>query len=384
MNDLKNQLFYKFALVVFIIIALFEGALIFGLKKAFYTHLQDRLQLIANEINPDNISQHQIYILQRKYHIFPLFIRIEKNPINNLSNRSLSNKLGFFTYEIGKDNNKEKILQFGIKKKDSIIYVSTFYSTNEDKIKVITNISLFLSFIIYLIVLWFGHKFISTISQEIELSFKKLKNFNSNVSHELKTPLAIMKSKIDVFLMNHKDKECKEVLKDILNEIEYINNITDKLLFLTRDRKEIKKEEIDLEELIFEVIEKYENKIGINLDFGEDDYIIKGDKTLLKIAFNNLIENSIKYKASLIKISLTKNKNKILLSIKDNGIGIPPEKIPFIFDEFYRVDESHNKKIKGFGLGLSIVKNILQLHKSKIRVIPHEVGVEFVIEFPKE
>ena len=109
--------------------------------------------------------------------------------------------------------------------------------------------------------------------------------------------------------------------------------------------------------------------------------MILGDKTLLKIALSNIIENSIKYGASEINFILEKYKNKIILRIKDNGIGIPKEKLPFIFDEFYRVDESHNKEIKGFGLGLSIVKNILTLHKAKVNV-KSEGGVEFIIEFP--
>ena len=99
------------------------------------------------------------------------------------------------------------------------------------------------------------------------------------------------------------------------------------------------------------------------------------------MALSNIIENSIKYKALKIDIILKKTKNKIILTIRDNGIGIPKEKLPYIFDEFYRVDESHNKEIKGFGLGLSIVKNILRAHKAKIKV-KSERGVEFIIEFP--
>jgi len=227
-----------------------------------------------------------------------------------------------------------------------------------------------------------GYKFIDTIATQLEISFRKLKNFNSNVSHELKTPLARMKSEIEVALMS-KDKNCDNLLHSLLEEINYLNDITDKLLFLTKnDLKNCKLTEIDLEELILELFEKYSNKIHISLHIDEnDEYIIKGDKTLLKMALSNIIENSIKYKALKIDIILKKTKNKIILTIKDNGIGIPKDKLPYIFDEFYRVDESHNKEIKGFGLGLSIVKNILKAHKAKIKV-KSEKGVEFIIEFP--
>jgi signal transduction histidine kinase len=228
-----------------------------------------------------------------------------------------------------------------------------------------------------------GYKFIDSIASQIDLTFKKLKNFNSNVSHELKTPLTIIKSEIELALMNKDNiQNCEKILKDILEEINYISEITDKLLFLTKNYDKNKKfKEIDLEEIIFELYEKYGDKINFRFDFGDDEYLILGDKTLLKIALSNIIENSIKYGASEINFILEKYKNKIILRIKDNGIGIPKEKLPFIFDEFYRVDESHNKEIKGFGLGLSIVKNILTLHKAKVNV-KSEGGVEFIIEFP--
>ncbi|WP_457561286.1 sensor histidine kinase [Caminibacter sp.] len=344
----------------------------FGMKKSFDTHLRDKLAIIASEIKPNSFNKEKLLEIQHKYKVFPLFVQIIKTDHINI-------KPGFSTNVVNTPLQREKVLTYTIIKKPYIIKISTLYSTNDDKIEIIKIISLIASFIIYLISLFIGWKFIETISKEIELNIKRLKNFNSNVSHELKTPLAIIKSKIDVALMN-KEKECDKLLYEILEEIEYINDITEKLLFLTKNYNTKKFEKIDLEELVFELYEKYENKIEFELHIGEDDYIILGDKTLLKIALGNIIENSIKYGASKIIITLQKIKNKIILSIKDNGIGIPKEKLPFIFDEFYRVDESHCKNVKGFGLGLSIVKNILNLHKAKVEV-KSQGGVEFIIEF---
>jgi signal transduction histidine kinase len=227
-----------------------------------------------------------------------------------------------------------------------------------------------------------GYKFIDKVANNIEESFRRLKIFNSNVSHELKTPLTIMKGEIEVALMNN---ECgEELLNSLLNEINYINEITDKLLFLTKKDSLNKQnfEEIDIEGIILELFEKYTKKISINLDIEDEEYYLRGDKTLLMIAISNLIENSIKYGATKIDIILKKEKNKIVLKIKDNGIGIPKVKLPFIFDEFYRVDESRNKKVKGFGLGLSIVKSIITLHNGKIKLNSDgQNGVEAVIEF---
>jgi signal transduction histidine kinase len=181
-----------------------------------------------------------------------------------------------------------------------------------------------------------------------------------------------MKGEIEVALMND---ECdKALLESLLDEINYINEITDKLLFLTKKDALNKQnfEEVDLEDIVLTLFEKYTKKISIDLNIEDEEYIIKGDKTLLKIAISNLIENSIKYGATKLEITLKKEKNKIILSIKDNGIGIPKDKLPFIFDEFYRVDESRNKKVKGFGLGLSIVKSIINLHNGKIKLISEE------------
>jgi len=379
MNNLRNELFYKYALIVFLIIAFFEGLLMFALVKSFDVHLKDKLALIAAEINPSDLSSTNIPELQHKYKVFPLFIKRiypasayhDKTPIG-----------GYSIERITINGIQEKIISYATKKDGYVIKVTTLYSTNDDRINIIKTISLLISFVIYLITLLIGYKFIDTIATQIESTFKKLRLFNSNVSHELKTPLAIMKSEIEVALMNN-EKNHEKTLKSILQEINYINDITEKLLFLTKENKKINLQKTDLEELILELFEKYSSKIEFELDFGDDEYDIYADKTLLKMALSNIIENSIKYKATKIVISLQKNKNKVILKIKDNGIGIPKEKLPFIFDEFYRVDESHNKKIKGFGLGLSIVKNILNLHKAKVKVISDIAkGVEFIIEFP--
>ncbi|WP_456480650.1 sensor histidine kinase [Nautilia sp.] len=382
MNNLRNTLFIQFAIVVFLLIAIFEGALIFFLISSFNMHLKDKLVIIATEISNEKFDKHSLLKLQHKHKVYPLFIRIinRKNPfIMQKDNKEIE---GFVTQKIDTPTGKETLLIYNYVKNNKIIQVSTVISGNDDKIQIVKTISLAISLFIYLIVLLLGYKFIDKVANNIEDSFRRLKIFNSNVSHELKTPLTIMKGEIEVALMHG---ECDEkMLKTLLNEINYINEITDKLLFLTKKDSLNKQnfEEIDLEDVVLELFEKYSNKISINLDIKEDEYTLKGDKTLLMIAISNLIENSIKYGATKIDISLEKDKNKIVLKIKDNGIGIPKEKLPFIFDEFYRVDESRNKKIKGFGLGLSIVKSIINLHKGKITLHSDgKEGVEAVIEF---
>lgn len=378
MNNLRNDLFIKFAIVVFIIIALFEGALIFALTKSFNMHLKDRLVIIATEIANSKKNISNLIALQHKYKVYPLFVKVTtlSHPIKDLKKYE-----GFEIKNVKTPSGKEKVLIYNYVKDNKIISVKTIISGNSDKIEIVKTISLAISFFIYLIVLLVGYKFIDTIAQNIENTIKRLKFFNSNVSHELKTPLTIMKGEIELALKNGKCDET--LLKSLLNELNYINDITEKLLFLTKKdftKKDFK--EIDLEDIILELFEKYSKRIAINLDISDDEFYIYGDKTLLKMAISNLIENSIKYGAKHIDITLKKTKNKIKLIIKDDGIGIPKEKLPFIFDEFYRVDESRNKKVKGFGLGLAIVKSILNLHKAKINVESEiNKGVKITIEF---
>ena len=382
MNNLRNTLFIQFAIVVFLIIAIFEGALIFFLISSFNMHLKDKLVIIATEISNEKLNKNTLLRLQHKYKVYPLFIRIidKKNPF--IMQKNKKNIEGFITKKIDTPTGKEILLIYNYVKNAKLIQVSTVISGNNDKIQIVKTISLALSLFIYLIVLLIGYKFIDKVANNIESSFRRLKIFNSNVSHELKTPLTIMKGEIEVALMND---ECgEELLNSLLNEINYINEITDKLLFLTKKDSLNKQnfEEIDIEGIILELFEKYTKKISINLDIEDEEYYLRGDKTLLMIAISNLIENSIKYGATKIDIILKKEKNKIVLKIKDNGIGIPKVKLPFIFDEFYRVDESRNKKVKGFGLGLSIVKSIITLHNGKIKLNSDgQNGVEAVIEF---
>jgi signal transduction histidine kinase len=383
MNNLRNTLFIQFAIVVFLIIAIFEGALIFFLISSFNMHLKDKLVIIATEISNEQFNKTTILRIQHKYKVYPLFIRIINKTNPFIMQKDKKNIEGFITKKIDTPTGKETLLIYNYIKNGKIIQVSTVISGNDDKIQIVKTISLAVSLFIYLIVLLIGYKFIDKVANNIEESFRRLKIFNSNVSHELKTPLTIMKGEIEVALMNN---ECdEELLKSLLNEINYINEITDKLLFLTKKDALNKQnfENIDLEDIILELFEKYTKKVSIDLNIKEDEeYYLKGDKTLLMIAISNLIENSIKYGATKINITLKKEKNKIILKIKDNGIGIPKEKLPFIFDEFYRVDESRNKKVKGFGLGLSIVKSIINLHNGKIKLNSDgKNGVEAIIEF---
>ena len=197
-------------------------------------------------------------------------------------------------------------------------------------------------------------------------------DFVNNASHELKTPIFVIKGYID--MLNDWGKNDKEVLDEGLivlkKEIQNMQELTEKLLFLAKSRNlVIEKTNINLENVLKEVIDNLsfaypKQKMNYNLS----EIYINSDEALLKLLFKNLIENAIKYgKDNPINIELKKEK-KVKVIIEDFGVGISEKALPHIFERFYREDEARNREIKSYGLGLSIVKEIITLLDIDIQV----------------
>ncbi len=216
--------------------------------------------------------------------------------------------------------------------------------------------------------------FRNELTEKLNQSFQQIKEFNSNASHQLKTPLSSMKVQIDVTLEKERtNTEYKEVLTSINQEVNSLQSLVSNLLMLTRMRDKTIKEgfkELQLDDILLEVIGEniiMAQKKKINLDIKNlDELKLKGNATLLSILITNLIDNAIKYtpKERTITISLKKS----ILSIKDEGIGIEKDKIELIFDKFYQINKIKDKTIKGYGLGLAMVKKIAKLHNGSISI----------------
>ena len=197
-------------------------------------------------------------------------------------------------------------------------------------------------------------------------------DFVNNASHELKTPIFVIKGYID--MLNDWGKNDKEVLDEGLivlkKEIQNMQELTEKLLFLAKSKNLIaEKNNINLDHVLKEVIDNLSfayPKQKIN--YISSEIFIDSDIALLKLLFKNLIENAIKYgKDNPINIELKKEK-KVKLIIEDFGVGISEKALPHIFERFYREDEARNREIKSYGLGLSIVKEIVTLLDIDIQV----------------
>jgi heavy metal sensor kinase len=208
-------------------------------------------------------------------------------------------------------------------------------------------------------------------------SFHRINQFSIDVSHELKTPLTILKGETEVALRKERDNEgYKRILKSNLEEIDRMADIIDDLLLLSKaEAKEIQLNvaEVSMRDLVADVcvnMKIFADNKGIDLMLKElEDIKIKGDGLKLRRMLLNIVENGIKYTPSggKLEISSFANNGYVQIDVKDNGVGIPDADINFIFDRFYRGDKSR-KRESGSGLGLSISKWIAEMHKGTIEV----------------
>lgn len=204
-----------------------------------------------------------------------------------------------------------------------------------------------------------------------------LDRFNSDVSHELKTPLTVILGEIEVTLRKQREShEYEKSMRTIHYETLQIQKIVENLLLLTRYTKENIADSFELcslNEILLHVSEKYSKQLGaknITLMIDKIEKIsMMANISLITLIYSNLLDNAIKYSETNTKIHLSLYKNEAIhFIIEDEGIGIAKEQLSKITERFYRVDESRNKKIEGFGLGLFIVKQSVELHNGAMHI----------------
>ena len=221
-----------------------------------------------------------------------------------------------------------------------------------------------------------GNEF-NYLTERLQTSEEKRSRFVSDASHELKTPLATIKLLSDSILQNDMDPNTvREFVEDIGNEAERLNRMTAKLLSLTRvDGERISESEIiylaPTVRRVSKMLSPMASKAGIQLemDLDGDAPVLILEDDLYQIVFN-LMENGIKYNqpGGKLTVSLHRTEDNAELTIRDTGMGIPPESLPHIFERFYRVDKARSRASGGSGLGLAIVRAIVQRNKGQIRV----------------
>ena len=231
------------------------------------------------------------------------------------------------------------------------------------------------------------------LTERLQTSENKRRQFVSDASHELKTPLASIKLLSDSILQYDMDPDTtREFVQDIGNEAERLNRMTLKLLALTKgtqSTEEIDAEIIYMAPTINRVVKMLsaiaqENKITLRLDLRQDSPVLIQEDDLYQIAYN-LVENAIKYNVpgGTLTVSLHRQDDMAVLRVNDTGMGIPPEAISHVFERFYRVDKARSRQSGGSGLGLAIVRSMVERNGGEISLQSIVgKGTTFTVLFP--
>jgi len=220
------------------------------------------------------------------------------------------------------------------------------------------------------------------------------RDFAANVSHELKTPIASIKAMAETILLSRasSEKTIEEFTRKIVDESDRMTRLVEDLLSLAEiesHQRQVYLEDITLSETINEVIRKMQNAAESNkvelVSTVEDGLTIATDYDAIVQILVNLIDNAIKYnkEGGKVIISATSEKREFVIKVADDGIGIPKEDLPRIFERFYRVDKARSRQSGGTGLGLSIVKHLVEMLNGTISVNSQlGEGTEFTIRLP--
>lgn len=232
------------------------------------------------------------------------------------------------------------------------------------------------------------------MANELNTLEEDQKKFVSNVSHDFRSPLTSIKGYVEAMLDGTIPVEMQDkYLNIILFETERLNKLTKSLLELNKFGSHGTMLDItsfDINYTIRMTVQTFEGickekRISFNLILTGEKLFISADMSKIQQVLYNLIDNAIKFSHSdsSITIETTEKNEKIFISVKDTGIGIPKDSIKKIWERFYKTDLSRGKDKKGTGLGLSIVKEIIQAHGENINCISTEgVGTEFIFTMP--
>lgn len=233
---------------------------------------------------------------------------------------------------------------------------------------------------------------INNLLDRIENTIEREKQFTSDASHELRTPLTIIKGTLEVLIRKPRNhSEYEEKINFCITEVDRLNHLVDQLLLLARfenQKKGLKIEKTLLNAVILDTLSRHSSIIqSKNIEVTtilESDYYLATDSYLLSIIINNLVSNALKYsqeKARLeVKVGILDG--SLICQITDTGIGIPPEDLQKIYDQFYRSKSNEHTDIKGTGLGLSIVKRLCLLLNIDINISSQEhIGTIVSLKF---
>ncbi len=248
------------------------------------------------------------------------------------------------------------------------------------------------TFVLFMVLIIYVYSVLLLLKQK---KYTVLQNdFINNMTHEFKTPLSsilIASNYANSQEEIKKNPKLSKYIQIIINQSNKLNQHIEQILSLAKTSSanvDMNKTEVQLKKTLGLIIDNINLKYAKEIVFKKElskDYLIKADEFHFYNIIYNIIDNAVKYSISNPEITIKDEENEkfLMLSIEDNGEGVPPKDLPFIFDKFYRVERKDSKEIEGFGIGLAYVKKICQLHQWKISVINTKKGLLVSIEIPK-
>ncbi len=243
-------------------------------------------------------------------------------------------------------------------------------------------------FIVLIIGMWLMNR---GFRKEVALA-RQQRNFLLSITHELKSPIASIKLALDTFMKrpNLKPEQIQMLTKGALTETERLHNLVNNILLAARIENsfQIMPEQLNFEQLIQENLGQVRTKFpNVRFDFETVGEIptVEVDRLGLNSVVVNLLENAVKYspKGDEVKIKLYKKGANIRFEVADKGVGITDENKEKVFEKFYRVGNEDTRKTKGTGLGLYIVKTMLQAHQGNVIILDNEPkGTIFRVVLP--
>ena len=224
---------------------------------------------------------------------------------------------------------------------------------------------------------------------QVQRSLQMQKQFSADAAHELRTPLAVLQTKLDVFALSEDLSEgTREFVQTLQDQLGRLTALIEDLLWFSRDLPFETVEPVPLRPLLQDVAEELSDlaqEKGIEIRIYGEDRVVSGQDRLLEQVFYNLLENAIKYgpQESAVTVTVAVKQEHTVVEVADQGEGIPQDCREEVFEPFFRVEKSRSRAVGGSGLGLAVCKKILDRHGATICVLPnYPRGSVFQIVFP--
>ncbi|WP_336219016.1 Cu(+)/Ag(+) sensor histidine kinase [Citrobacter amalonaticus] len=238
------------------------------------------------------------------------------------------------------------------------------------------------------LVLSFNH-----MIERIEDVFTRQSNFSADIAHEIRTPITNLVTQTEIVLSQPRtQQELEEVLYSNLEEFAHMAKMVSDMLFLAQaDNNQLipEKRALNLAEEVSKVFDFFEalaEERDVGLHVGGSPCWISGDPGMLRRAMSNLLSNAMRYTppGKTITVQLEETETQVQIMVENPGKPVPAEHLPRLFDRFYRVDPSRQRKGEGSGIGLAIVKSIVTAHHGTVSVTSDTQATRFTLSLPKE